>query len=306
MYAFNWETPPADWPYPSWNPKTFKPQPCIWAKNCVSNGCCEGVHPGEEGVGLQYFAEKFVQCVVDGKEVTVKQEGYVRLVASTYYERRFLGLSWTEWCVSHAMPAPISKKESCECEESESLKKHRRRGGRRGQAQGRDIRLEEENLRLRAENEQLQKDAGEFHKLKAYQLEQKRSVSYRFQPLMQRFIYTMHQQNVFTQDVQEISRILARISTQEETYNMLIIPWGLYYCATECAGLLRKSHMPPFGYQPYCCEHFGYQQTCQYQQTRELSQAEIAYAAAEAGAAPVAEEHLYRDDLSEIEVFCDV
>jgi hypothetical protein len=55
------------------------------------------VHPGEEGTGRRYFPAKG------------DKPPCVRLINSSYYERRHLGLSWQQWCENKGIPFTANK-----------------------------------------------------------------------------------------------------------------------------------------------------------------------------------------------------
>jgi len=94
-----WSSAPFFWPAePALDEKSLNsPQPCQHGSNCTyktPGKCCAFVHPGEQGSGRQLFpARVFVE---NGRQVY--QKAQVRLIDSTFYERRSLGLSWPEWC----------------------------------------------------------------------------------------------------------------------------------------------------------------------------------------------------------------
>jgi hypothetical protein len=95
-------------------PELNSPQPCKRGIHCnymVKNdvdewepGCCRGVHPGEEGTGRRIFPARSL----DGKE----QPACVRLTGrASYYERRRLRLSWSQWCEREGIPFTPAAKE---------------------------------------------------------------------------------------------------------------------------------------------------------------------------------------------------
>lgn len=110
-FAFSWEVPPAGWPADirdSWRAKKFNtPLPCPRGADCVYDGVCSGVHPGEEGTGLRFFPARATRT--GGSEVW--ERACVRLVGTReqpvrFYERRRLRLSWPEWCAQEGLSAP--------------------------------------------------------------------------------------------------------------------------------------------------------------------------------------------------------
>jgi hypothetical protein len=110
-FAFSWEVPPAGWPADirdSWRAKKFNtPLPCPRGADCVYDGVCSGVHPGEEGTGLRFFPARASR--VGGSEVW--ERACVRLIGTReqpvrFYERRRLRLSWPEWCAQEGLAEP--------------------------------------------------------------------------------------------------------------------------------------------------------------------------------------------------------
>ena len=94
-----WSSPPFSWPAePELDEKSLNsPQPCQHGGNCTykkEGACCAFVHPGEQGTGRVFFPARTVTA--DGKQIY--QKAAVRLVGSSFYERRRLGMSWPEWC----------------------------------------------------------------------------------------------------------------------------------------------------------------------------------------------------------------
>jgi hypothetical protein len=77
--------------------KLNSPQPCQHGVNCTykkPGACCAFVHPGEQGTGRVLLPARMY--MENGKQVY--QPATVRLVGSSFYKRRRLGLSWPEWC----------------------------------------------------------------------------------------------------------------------------------------------------------------------------------------------------------------
>jgi hypothetical protein len=94
-----WSSAPFFWPSePALDKKSLNsPQPCQHGVNCTykkPGACCAFVHPGEQGTGRVLLPER--TYVENGKEIY--QPETVRLVGSSFYKRRRLGLSWPEWC----------------------------------------------------------------------------------------------------------------------------------------------------------------------------------------------------------------
>lgn len=111
-----WSSAPFFWPaQEELDDKSYNsPQPCQHSTNCTykkEGACCAFVHPGEEGTGRVFFPARTVEA--DGKQIY--QKATVRLVGSSFYERRRLGLSWPEWCAKKGLtqkkapkaPAPV-------------------------------------------------------------------------------------------------------------------------------------------------------------------------------------------------------
>lgn len=106
-----WSSPPFSWPAePELDEKSLNsPQPCQHGGNCTykkEGACCAFVHPGEQGTGRVFFPARTVTA--DGKQIY--QKAAVRLVGSSFYERRRLGMSWPEWCAKKgfkASPQPV-------------------------------------------------------------------------------------------------------------------------------------------------------------------------------------------------------
>ena len=101
-FAWSWSA------QPELNDRSLRsPIPCKHgAEHCVYQGCCLGVHKGEEGTGRKLFPARLVE--MDGKQVW--QNACVRLIGSPdFYERRRLGLSWPEWCARKGLPAPMHR-----------------------------------------------------------------------------------------------------------------------------------------------------------------------------------------------------
>ena len=107
-----WSSPPFSWPAePELDEKSLNsPQPCQHGGNCTykkEGACCAFVHPGEQGTGRVFFPARTVTA--DGKQIY--QKAAVRLVGSSFYERRRLGMSWPEWCAKKgfkASPQPVA------------------------------------------------------------------------------------------------------------------------------------------------------------------------------------------------------
>jgi hypothetical protein len=106
-----WSSPPFSWPAePELDEKSLNsPQPCQHGDKCTykkEGACCAFVHPGEQGTGRVFFpARTFMD---NGKQVY--QKAAVRLVGSSFYERRRLGMSWPEWCAAKGFktaPVPV-------------------------------------------------------------------------------------------------------------------------------------------------------------------------------------------------------
>lgn len=101
-----WSSAPFNWPaQPELDEKSLNsPQPCQHGAGCTykkegGKTCCAFVHPGEEGTGRVFFpARTFVE---NGTQMY--QKATVRLVGSSFYERRRLGLSWPEWCAKKGL-----------------------------------------------------------------------------------------------------------------------------------------------------------------------------------------------------------
>lgn len=106
-----WSSPPFSWPAePELDEKSLNsPQPCQHGDNCTykkEGACCAFVHPGEQGTGRVFFPARTVTA--DGKQIY--QKAAVRLVGSSFYERRRLGMSWPEWCAKKGFksaPQPV-------------------------------------------------------------------------------------------------------------------------------------------------------------------------------------------------------
>ena len=99
-----WSSPPFSWPaQPELDEKSLNsPQPCQHGGNCTykkADACCAFVHPGEQGTGRVFFPARMTTA--DGKQIY--QKAAVRLVGSSFYERRRLGLSWPEWCAKKGL-----------------------------------------------------------------------------------------------------------------------------------------------------------------------------------------------------------
>jgi hypothetical protein len=104
-----WSSAPFNWPAePELDEKSLNsPQPCQHGSKCTykkEGACCAFVHPGEQGTGRVFFPERMLTD--DGKQVY--QKAAVRLIGSSFYERRRLGLSWPEWCAKKGLiKAPV-------------------------------------------------------------------------------------------------------------------------------------------------------------------------------------------------------
>lgn len=99
-----WSSAPFNWPaQPELDEKSLNsPQPCQHGSKCTykkDGVCCAFVHPGEQGTGRVFFPARTVDA--DGKQIY--QKAAVRLVGSSFYERRRLGLSWPEWCAKKGL-----------------------------------------------------------------------------------------------------------------------------------------------------------------------------------------------------------
>lgn len=99
-----WSSPPFSWAAePELDEKSLNsPQPCQHGSKCTykkEGACCAFVHPGEQGTGRVFFPARTVTA--DGKQIY--QKAAVRLVGSSFYERRRLGLSWPEWCAKKGL-----------------------------------------------------------------------------------------------------------------------------------------------------------------------------------------------------------
>ena len=94
-----WSSAPFFWPAETAldDKKLNSPQPCQHGVNCTykkPGACCAFVHPGEQGTGRVLLPARMY--MENGKQVY--QPATVRLVGSSFYKRRRLGLSWPEWC----------------------------------------------------------------------------------------------------------------------------------------------------------------------------------------------------------------
>ena len=94
-----WSSAPFFWPAePELDEKKLNsPQPCQHGVNCTykkPGACCAFVHPGEQGTGRVFLPER--TYMENGTQKY--QPATVRLVGSSFYKRRRLGLSWPEWC----------------------------------------------------------------------------------------------------------------------------------------------------------------------------------------------------------------
>ena len=101
-----WSSAPFNWPaQPELDEKSLNsPQPCQHGSKCTykkEGACCAFVHPGEQGTGRVFFPARTVDA--DGKQIY--QKAAVRLIGSSFYERRRLGLSWPEWCAKKGQKA---------------------------------------------------------------------------------------------------------------------------------------------------------------------------------------------------------
>ena len=102
--AWNWEA------QPEFNDPALKsPRPCTHGANCLYDGCCGFVHPGEEGTGRKLFPAR-TRVNNDGNQewepAVVRLIGYRRGQAG-FYERRRLRLSWASWCKREGLPMPV-------------------------------------------------------------------------------------------------------------------------------------------------------------------------------------------------------
>jgi hypothetical protein len=87
LYAFEWDAEPH-----LNHPALESPIPCRAGYNCTYSGVCSFVHPGEEGIGRRIFPAR-----------SPNEKDVVRLFGipekkATFYERRRLRLSWSQWC----------------------------------------------------------------------------------------------------------------------------------------------------------------------------------------------------------------
>ena len=101
-----WSSAPFSWPAePELDEKSLNsPQPCQHGSKCTykkEGVCCAFVHPGEQGTGRVFFPARTVDA--DGKQIY--QKAAVRLIGSSFYERRRLGMSWPEWCAKKGLKA---------------------------------------------------------------------------------------------------------------------------------------------------------------------------------------------------------
>ncbi len=102
--AWNWEA------HPEFNDPALKsPRPCTHGANCLYDGCCGFVHPGEEGTERKLFPAR-TRVNQDGNQewepAVVRLVGYRRGQAG-FYERRRLRLSWADWCKREGLPMPV-------------------------------------------------------------------------------------------------------------------------------------------------------------------------------------------------------
>jgi len=105
-----WSSSPFSWPAePELDEKSLNsPQPCQHGVGCTyknPKSCCAFVHFGEHGTGRVFFPARTIE--VDGKQIY--QKAAVRLVGSSFYERRRLGLSWPEWCAKKGLKVPVQQ-----------------------------------------------------------------------------------------------------------------------------------------------------------------------------------------------------
>jgi hypothetical protein len=102
--AWNWDAQPE-----LNDPSLKSPRPCTHGANCLYDGCCGFVHPGEEGTGRKLFAAR-TRVNEDGNQewepAVVRLIGYRRGQAG-FYERRRLRLSWSAWCKREGLPTPV-------------------------------------------------------------------------------------------------------------------------------------------------------------------------------------------------------
>ena len=103
-----WSSSPFSWPAePELDEKSLNsPQPCQHGVGCTyknPNSCCAFVHFGEQGTGRVFFPARTIE--VDGKQIY--QKAAVRLIGSSFYERRRLGLSWPEWCAAKGLKQKV-------------------------------------------------------------------------------------------------------------------------------------------------------------------------------------------------------
>jgi len=118
-----WSSAPFFWPTePALDEKSLNsPQPCQHGSNCTyktPGKCCAFVHPGEQGSGRQLFPARIF--VENGRQIY--QKAQVRLIGSSFYERRSLGLSWPEWC-KRVQPQPQPSPESVQAYFNEMYQK---------------------------------------------------------------------------------------------------------------------------------------------------------------------------------------
>lgn len=104
-----WSSAPFSWPAePELDEKSLNsPQPCQHGGNCTykkEGACCAFVHPGEQGTGRVFFPAR---TVVDKQGKQIYQPAQVRLIGSSFYERRRLGMSWPEWCAKKGLKKSV-------------------------------------------------------------------------------------------------------------------------------------------------------------------------------------------------------
>jgi hypothetical protein len=108
-FSFSWDSTPQGWParLGAWNPRSENyrvPVPCKHGNNCLFTGVCSFVHPGEEGTGLKYFPGR-AYLAEDGTQCW--ESAVVRLIGRpSYYERRRMRHSWSDWCFRVGLPEP--------------------------------------------------------------------------------------------------------------------------------------------------------------------------------------------------------
>lgn len=101
LYSFDWDAEPH-----LNSPALDSPIPCRSGYNCTYSGVCSFVHPGEEGIGRRIFAAR------NPSEKDVVRLFGVPEKKATFYERRRLRLSWSQWCEKVGWAAPVASSTS--------------------------------------------------------------------------------------------------------------------------------------------------------------------------------------------------